>query len=95
MSNQVPHLIVAEGPTFYSELDETQFFGWLQKIEFVESVRGVGRQLNIMVAMKEPTETDLRELTTLFSRYKMTLEPLERYKSGANAHLFAPFGNGQ
>lgn len=61
---------------FFSEGDETAFFGWLKNLNFVESVQG--REDNIFVEVDHSAvdEESLRELLAIFHRYCIDMRQL-------------------
>lgn len=67
--------LVANGVHYLSQGDETSFFGWLQRIDCVRDVRGVGHSLVINLS-DLPTDEDLRELIGLFYRYDIDMRQL-------------------
>ncbi len=58
---------------FYSKLDESAFFEWLDKLEFVVSYKGVGLILNVSVDTSSIDEVAVRELLALFFRYRIDM----------------------
>jgi hypothetical protein len=67
-------VLEAYGVTFWSDLDEDAFFGWLDKIPCVLKFDGVGRMLNIYVSNKKLNQYSLRELLAIFYRYKINMK---------------------
>jgi len=84
--------LIVRGPTYFSDLDESAFFDWLQSIPCVKGVTGHVRDLHI--ALKRPaTLRDLTELESLLRRYRMPLKALEQLRSAKNAGWFQRFSN--
>lgn len=61
---------------FFSHGDEGAFFGWLDKLPFVERYEGRGRTLYISVNSAAVDEDGLREMLALFRRYGVELRQL-------------------
>ena len=61
---------------YLSEGDEDIFFDWLNRIECVTSISGMGDLLTIEVERSAITDECLRELIALFSRYQVDLSQL-------------------
>jgi hypothetical protein len=78
---------------YWSAGDESAFFGWLQSIPGVVSVRGEGRELHIKLRSKRLSATALRELLALYTRYGGKLEELAQFESAANAEWFCRPGS--
>lgn len=66
----------AKSVRFFSEYDEAAFFEWLSKISCVQSYKGYGNSLYILVNCDVVEEADLRELLALFHRYGIAMGPL-------------------
>lgn len=80
--------LIVRGPTYFSQRDETAFFDWLHSLPCVAGVRGHLRDLHI--CLKRPaTITDLRELSALLRRYRMSLAALETLRTSRNAKWFS------
>jgi hypothetical protein len=62
-------LIRVQGPTYFSQNDETAMFEWLGRIIIVRDVTGEGRDLIIRLK-RPPADNQLRDLLALFFRYK-------------------------
>ena len=74
--------------TFYSQIDETQFFDWLDRVESIVDIRGMGDSIKLMV--EEPISDDgLRELLSVFHRYKVEKKQLRQFETNSNRHWFA------
>ena len=56
---------------FYSPEDEDVFFGWIDKISCIESCKGIGRELHVIVADRPITFNEYSNLNGLFKRYKL------------------------
>lgn len=72
---------------YCSQIDEDQFFGWLEKIPAVKNFYGKGRCLYLEVP-SELNETDLRELIAIFRRYKIDIKPLRQFLTQENKDWF-------
>ncbi|MBJ3786494.1 hypothetical protein [Devosia sediminis] len=77
-----------QGPTYFSQNDETAMFGWLGRITIVRDVTGEGRDLIIRLK-RAPTDNQLRDLLALFFRYKMDMTPLAVLRTAKNESWFS------
>lgn len=78
----------ATGVKYFSRLDETAFFGWLQSIPCVGNVRGGGRTL--LIELKSDVDDEsLRELVAIFRRYGVDMRQLARFRHASNESWFA------
>lgn len=73
---------------YYSQRDEDAFFGWLQAIPGVISVRGLGRELHIRMRSKRVSAETLRELIALYERYKGDMSELMQFENSSNTAWF-------
>jgi hypothetical protein len=69
---------------YYSQLDEKSFFEWALEIPCVTSVEGGF----LHVRSKRLSESDLRDLIALMSRYKMPMNQLQQFCNPKNEHWF-------
>ena len=89
MSTQhVPVELQATGVRFFSQGDETAFFGWLKTLPFVEHIEGRGRTLHIKINSAAVDEDGLRELLSLFRRYGVDLAQLVAFDREEFAEWF-------
>ena len=61
---------------FYSELDETSFSERLDKINCIENWEGVSDSIVLNIKSKKVSDTCMRELLSLFYRYKIEMSQL-------------------
>jgi hypothetical protein len=61
---------------FFPQGDESAFFGWLDRLAFVERYEGRGRILSIFVNSAAADQDGLREMLALFHRYGIELRQL-------------------
>lgn len=80
--------IRVQGPTYFSQNDETAMFEWLGRITVVREVTGERRDL-IIVLKRAPTDNQLRDLLALFSRYRMDMTPLAALRTAKNQSWFS------
>lgn len=80
-------LIIREPSTFYSYLDEENFFRWLESIPAVTGVSRVG--FNLEVSLK-PTidEPNLRDLIAILRRYGIDMKCLKAFANPNNEFWF-------
>jgi hypothetical protein len=74
---------------FYSRHDEASFFTWAESIPAVSSVLGRGRSIVLCVKSKSIPERSLRELISLFRRYRVSMRQLAQFRTSKNSHWFA------
>ncbi|WP_316357692.1 hypothetical protein [Devosia sp.] len=81
-------LIRVQGPTYFSQNDETAMFEWLGRISVVRDVTGEGR--NLIIRLKRaPTDNQLRDLLAVFFRYRMDMTTLSILRTAKNESWFA------
>lgn len=73
---------------YHSDLDETCFFNWLDNIDCISNVKGIGNSLMLEVE-SPPSDEGLRELLAILHRYKINKEQLSQFETEANRHWFA------
>ena len=73
---------------FFSQGDEGAFFGWLDKLAFVERYEGCGRILSIFVNSAAVDQDGLREMLALFHRYGIELRQLAIFDRDVFADWF-------
>lgn len=73
--------------TFYSQVDESFFFNWLNVIAGIIEVSGV-RDTIIIDVVSNINDDSLRELIALFTRYGLDLSQLRKFVSDSNARWF-------
>lgn len=73
---------------YLSQGDEDAFFAWLSAIPGVVSVKGHGRELHIRLRSLRLSQTSLRELIALYTRYDGELSELAQFATGANSTWF-------
>lgn len=64
---------------YYSPNDEGAFFGWLQSIPGVISVKGIGTELHIRMRSRRLSANSYRELSALYRRYKGDVAELDQF----------------
>ena len=79
--------LVARSVRYFSRLDETMFFAWLDKIDCVASYEGRGLDLHIYLRGQVDDES-LRELTALFHRYHVNLSQFAAFQTEQNQAWF-------
>jgi hypothetical protein len=83
----VPKLVLRLN-TFYSPLDEAQFFAWLTSIKGVTKLGGKHRDLYVTLA-RAPSDSQLRELIALCRRYRIDMRPLAAFRTSRNERWLA------
>ena len=77
-----------EAVVFYSTQDEATFFAWAQSIPQVERVSGRGRSIIIELKAKRVSNASLRELLSLFRRYRIPMRQLAQFRDAPNEAWF-------
>lgn len=70
--------------SFYAPGDEVAFFGWLQSIPGILSVRGIGQELHIQTRSTRLSRDSILELIALYRRYQGHLGELTMFSTPAN-----------
>lgn len=81
-------ILRVQGPTYFSQNDETAMFEWLGRIKVVREVAGEGRDLLINLK-RAPSDAQLRDLIALFFRYKMDMTTLAVLRTSKNQSWFS------
>ncbi len=74
--------IVLDGPVFFAQQDEEQFFGWLAALPAYAGVRGRGRQLHLELTLPVDPAT-VKSLLVICHRWEIDKAPLAPLKSEA------------
>ena len=76
---------------FYSPQDEAAFFAWARSLPEVEGASGRGHCIIITVRSKRVSNASLRELISLFRRYRVSMRQLAQFRNASNeAWLTSP-----
>jgi hypothetical protein len=70
--------LTASRTRFYSQLDERAFFDWLSRIPCVDSYRGEGDALNVLLK-SAPGPEDLRDLLAICFRSEIDTRQLSQF----------------
>lgn len=70
-----PVIISFEGPTFFVQADEDQFFGWLRSLPECQDIRGIGTTLDLVLAAPVSSDT-VQQLVVVFRRWNIEVTPL-------------------
>ena len=87
--------IRVQGPTYFSQNDETAMFEWLGRMAVLRDVTGEGHDLIIRLK-RAPTDNQLRDLLALFFRYQMDMRRwrfCERPRMKAGSQIKAATGS--
>ncbi|MBS0278857.1 MAG: hypothetical protein JSR81_14640 [Proteobacteria bacterium] len=79
--------IIIQERTYYSPGDENAFFGWLENLKCVSTVKGAPDGLHVKLR-RRPSESDLREMIGLLYRYGLDMKPLAALVTERNARWF-------
>lgn len=69
---------------YFSQLDEDHFFNWIQQIRCVDSIEGG----IIQIDSDNVSESDLRNLLAIFSRYGLPMSSLSHFETSRNRSWF-------
>jgi hypothetical protein len=83
----MPILVVHER-TYYSQLDETAFFKWLESIAGVKKVVGTRDGLMVSLRSSRLSEPALRDLIALHFRYGLPMHRLAEFETPQNRSWF-------
>lgn len=80
-------ITISEPTPFFSQLDESNFFDWLQRTGAVESIER--DQLGLRLALVCPLkEANLRDFIAVLMRYQVDMSPLRTLSSEDNKAWF-------
>ena len=77
----------AKSVRFFSQLDETMFFSWMDSIDAIHDYAGAGK--SIFMWIDEVADNDVRDLIAFFDRYRIDKRQLSALLSDENRHWFA------
>jgi hypothetical protein len=83
----MPIFVVHEG-TYYSQLDETAFFKWLESIAGVLKVVGTPDGLMVSLRSARLSQPALRDLIALHFRYGLPMHALAQFETAENTSWF-------
>ncbi len=64
------NILILTPMKFYSSEDEELLFDWLDKIGCIESYKGVGKELHVVISSPSITFNEYRNFNGLFKRYR-------------------------
>ncbi len=82
------NILICKSVKFYCRKDEDAFFEWIQKIDCIEKISGVGRELYLHIAADDIHDYSLYDLIGLFCRYKIDMHQLARFLTDDNKKWF-------
>jgi hypothetical protein len=83
----MPKLLVLPR-SFYSQIDEANFFRWLKSIGGVLSVTGYEAGLEVSLKSLKLSRSDLNELIAFHFRYGLPMKQLRIFKNARNSDWF-------
>jgi hypothetical protein len=83
----MPKLQITEG-NYYSQLDESAFFRWLESISGVTRVVGTPEGLEVTLRSKNLSERALRDLLAIHYRYGLPMRSLAQFETPVNRTWF-------
>ena len=84
----MPQLMIFER-TYYSAMDEANFFAWLQAIPGVVRVVGEPDGLRVFLRSSRLSEAVLRDLLAVHWRYGLPMRELAAFRTPSNEKWFA------
>jgi hypothetical protein len=79
-------IISFEGPVFFAQADEDQFFRWLSSLPEYQGIRGIGTVLEL--TLSAPTSPDtVQQLLVIFRRWRIDVAPLLPLRSRETSNL--------
>lgn len=82
------NILICKSVKFYCRKDEDAFFEWIKKIDCVDEISAVGRELYLHICADDIHDYDLRDLIGLFYRYKIDMKQLSRFLTDENRKWF-------
>ena len=79
--------LIIQERTYYSQGDEDAFYGRLNGLSCVKSIKGALDGVHI--TLSAPTDLQLREFIALLYRYGLDMRPLAALRTDKNADWFA------
>ena len=79
---------------YYSPTDKELFFEWISRIPSIKSFEGVHDELHLFVENSEIPDQDLREIISMFYRYKIDMKQLQIFLNPKNKSWFHGTGRG-
>ncbi|MDF3029827.1 MAG: hypothetical protein K0R03_385 [Moraxellaceae bacterium] len=80
-------LIIKE-KQYFSQLDEDNFFSWLQGIEGVSGVTGTSQGLSVSLSAAQFSNESLHDLLALYARYDLDMRQLAQFETPENSSWF-------
>jgi len=81
-------ILICKKVIFNSTPDKICFIDWLRKIKSITAVYGKGFELHLHFDSKNVTDSDLREIISLFDRYKINMKQLKVFLNEKNKNWF-------
>lgn len=81
-------ILVCTAVKFYCLKDEDAFFEWIKKINCIEKISALGRELYLHIVDDEIDDQDLDDLIGLFYRYNIEMTQLARFLTDENKNWF-------
>jgi hypothetical protein len=75
--------------SFYSHVDEANFFGWISQIKSVKKCEGRLHDLVLTFESSMIPDSDLWELLAVFRRYNLDLSKLATFSNEENEAWFS------
>jgi len=76
---------------FYTDNDEDLCFQWMKKNKSIKEIKGVGRELHLIIKSNKIPNKDLLDLMGLFDRYKFDSKQLKAFINETNEDLLGNY----
>ena len=86
--NKQENILICKAVKFYCRKDEDAFFEWIKKIDCIDQISGISKELYLHIAADDIHDHDLRDLLGLFYRYKINMQQLSRFLTDDNKKWF-------
>lgn len=80
--------VICKRINFFSPLDEKVFFYYLSKIKSIVSYEGVRDEIILYFKQAKISDDELGDLVSLFRRYNIDLQKLEKFVTPENRKVF-------
>ena len=80
--------LVCKKVRFYAPHDEEAFFEWLDKIEAIKQVWGLGDEIHLTIKNEFIDDESLRDFIAIFTRCEIELSQLSQFRNKANEDWF-------
>jgi len=87
-SSKQENILICKAVRFYCSKDEDAFFEWIKKIDCIDKISGVGRELYLHIAVDDVHDQNLDDIIGLFYRYNIDMRQLSCFLKDDNKAWF-------